>query len=111
MVRVLVVDDGATPTFTSLLPVARRWYDGALGAWRPEESAELAEAETEWARRLFRTLEGPRDGGVYVNFLDADDGGRVGDAYGDRTYRRLAQVKAAYDPDNVFHRNQNIHPA
>jgi hypothetical protein len=44
-----------------------------------------------------------------VNFLDSDDGGsRLGEAYGDETYRRLAEVKAKYDPDNAFHHNQNI---
>jgi FAD/FMN-containing dehydrogenase len=81
------------------------------GAWLPEACDELAEPETLWARGLIQALGRQRDGGVYVNFLDADDGGRVRDAYGDRTYRHLAEVKAAYDPDNVFHRNQNIRPA
>jgi FAD/FMN-containing dehydrogenase len=48
---------------------------------------------------------------VYVNFLDSDDdSSRVREAYGDRIYRRLAEVKAAYDPDNVFHHNKNIQP-
>ena len=48
---------------------------------------------------------------MYVNFLDSDDdAGRVREAYGDDTYRRLAEVKAKYDPDNVFHNNKNIQP-
>ncbi len=50
--------------------------------------------------------------GVYVNFLDSDDDtGRVREAYGDDTYRRLADVEAKYDPENVFHNNKNIQPA
>ena len=39
-----------------------------------------------------------------------DDNGRVREAYGDDTYRRLADVKARYDPDNIFHHNKNIRP-
>jgi len=46
-----------------------------------------------------------------VNFLDSDDDtSRVREAYGDATYRRLAEVKATYDPDNVFRNNKNIQP-
>ena len=53
----------------------------------------------------------PHRAGVYVNFLDADDGtSRVREAYGDDTYRRLTEVKAKYDPENVFHNNMNIRP-
>jgi FAD/FMN-containing dehydrogenase len=36
--------------------------------------------------------------------------GRVRASYGSN-YDRLAQVKAEYDPDNLFHVNQNIKPA
>ena len=81
-------------------------------AWLPEESGEHAAAETAWARRFLQALEPHGAGGVYVNFLDADDdSSRVRDAYGDRIYRRLAEVKASYDPDNVFHHNKNIPPS
>jgi FAD/FMN-containing dehydrogenase len=81
------------------------------GAWLPEESGEHAAAETAWARRFLQALQPHRAGGVYVNFLDSDDdSSRVREAYGDRIYRRLAEVKAKYDPDNAFHHNKNIRP-
>jgi FAD/FMN-containing dehydrogenase len=48
--------------------------------------------------------------GVYVNFLGNEGRARVGEAYPSDTYARLAQVKAAYDPENVFAANQNIRP-
>jgi FAD/FMN-containing dehydrogenase len=34
----------------------------------------------------------------------------VREAYGDHTYRRLAEVKARYDPDNAFRHNKNVQP-
>jgi FAD/FMN-containing dehydrogenase len=81
------------------------------GAWLPEESGEHAAAETAWARRFLEALQPHRADGVYVNFLDSDDdASRVREAYGDQIYRRLAEVKARYDPDNAFHHNKNIQP-
>jgi FAD/FMN-containing dehydrogenase len=79
-------------------------------AWLPHVRDSIAEAETAWARDLLDALQ-PHRAGVYVNFLDSDDTGRVREAYGDATYRRLAEVKAKYDPDNVFRNNRNIPPA
>jgi len=77
----------------------------------PDEPGERAAAEMQWARRFFRDLQPHRAGGVYVNFLDSDDdSSRVREAYGERTYRRLAEVKTVYDPHNVFHHNKNIQP-
>jgi len=80
------------------------------GVWRPDEEEEYAGSEIAWTRRFFDGLEPHREG-VYVNFLDADDDTqRVRESYGEYTYRRLASIKTEYDPDNVFHLNQNIEP-
>ncbi|GAA2391097.1 FAD-binding oxidoreductase [Streptomyces glaucosporus] len=50
-------------------------------------------------------------GGAYVNFMGEDEGQeRVRATYRDH-YDRLARVKRTYDPDNLFHANQNIRPA
>ena len=49
-------------------------------------------------------------GGAYVNFMMDEGQDRVRATYRDN-YDRLARVKAQYDPDNVFHINQNVHPA
>lgn len=51
------------------------------------------------------------DSGVYVNFLSDEGAERVRAAYPGATWDRLAQVKAEYDPDNLFRRNQNVPPA
>jgi FAD/FMN-containing dehydrogenase len=78
------------------------------GVWRPGEAH--AEHDTAWARRFFAALDRFREG-VYVNFLGADEQpDRIREAYGADVYERLRDVKAKYDPDNVFHHNQNIRP-
>jgi FAD/FMN-containing dehydrogenase len=48
-------------------------------------------------------------GDSFLNFLG--DAARTADAYTEGDYRRLREVKAAYDPDNVFSANHNIPPA
>ncbi|HWK60939.1 MAG TPA: FAD-binding oxidoreductase [Eoetvoesiella sp.] len=63
-----------------------------------------------WARDFFKASSPFATGGVYVNFLTADEGERIHSAYGPN-YERLAQVKRRYDPDNLFHMNQNVAPA
>jgi FAD/FMN-containing dehydrogenase len=62
-----------------------------------------------WTRELFDAMS-PHFRGVYVNNLGEEGSDRVRDAYG-INYDRLADIKAAYDPDNVFRLNQNIRPA
>ena len=49
-------------------------------------------------------------GGSYVNFIADEGQERVRSAYREN-YDRLAQIKRRYDPENLFHLNQNIQPA
>ena len=67
------------------------------------------EAGIRWARETYESLRPHMTDGAYVNYLDNDDAGRVGAAYGPN-YDRLAQLKRKYDPDNTFRLNQNITP-
>jgi FAD/FMN-containing dehydrogenase len=62
-----------------------------------------------WARACFEALAPFATGGVYVNFMPADETDRVPAAYGPN-YARLLELKARYDPSNLFRMNQNIRP-
>jgi len=80
-------------------------------AWLADQDDTVGTFETGWATRFLQALQ-PHRAGVYVNFLDSDDdSSRVREAYGDDTYARLAEIKAQYDPTNVFHNNKNIGPS
>jgi FAD/FMN-containing dehydrogenase len=65
---------------------------------------------TDWAKSYWQELHPTSAGGAYVNFMMDEGEDRVRAAYRGN-YDRLAQVKERYDPDNVFHINQNIKPA
>jgi FAD/FMN-containing dehydrogenase len=60
-------------------------------------------------RKVAAKLRPHATGASFLNFLS--DPERTADAYTDGDYRRLREVKAAYDPDNVFAANHNIPPA
>jgi Berberine and berberine like len=75
-------------------------------------SAEPLPAERTWVREFWDDLQPHTAGmGAYVNAMSETDMDRIRATYGPGKYQRLAGVKAAYDPDNVFHRNANIAPA
>ncbi|MFF0474948.1 FAD-binding oxidoreductase [Streptomyces sp. NPDC004284] len=84
-------------------------WSGVIGAISTEPSE--AEALRTWAVDYWEALHPQSMGAGYVNFIGADEGGdRVRATYRGH-YDRLADVKRTYDPDNVFHHNQNITPA
>jgi FAD/FMN-containing dehydrogenase len=73
---------------------------------RPEEHEVYASWVADLAAQLQR---GPV--GAYVGFLGDEGKARVHDAYPKPIWDRLAEVKARYDPTNLFRLNQNIQPA
>jgi len=63
----------------------------------------------EWARKYWEAVHPYSAGGAYVNFMMEEGAARVEATYGGN-YARLRQVKAKYDPANLFRVNQNIAP-
>jgi hypothetical protein len=74
-------------------------------------SPDEFDAERSWVRAYWSALLPHATGnGGYVNFMTEYDEDRVRNSYGAK-YARLQQIKATFDPDNVFHLNPNITPA
>jgi FAD/FMN-containing dehydrogenase len=75
-------------------------------------TAELFEADRAWVRSFWTDLV-PHAGGAgsYVNFMTEFEKDRIVASYGAEKYQRLSQIKAKYDPANLFHLNANIQPA
>lgn len=63
-----------------------------------------------WARSFFDAATPFATGGVYVNFMTAEETARVSNAFGPN-FERLSAIKTKYDPGNLFSQNQNIKPA
>jgi hypothetical protein len=76
------------------------------GTWH---DAEEDEANTAWVKDYFEALQPWSELGGYVNFMSGDDQGLVDANYGPKL-SRLKEIKAVYDPDNMFRMNQNIVP-
>jgi FAD/FMN-containing dehydrogenase len=94
-------------------PDATAWPNGnahfvmnAHARWRESDQDGACIA---WARGLFAAAAPFAMGSAYVNFMPEDESDRVETAYGPN-YRRLAEIKRRYDPDNLFRMNQNIRP-
>jgi len=85
-----------------------RFAYAANGVWEPDEPD--ADAFRQWIREAWERLRPFSTGGNYINFQTADEGDeRIRATYG-ANFDRLAAVKQAYDPDNVFRSNRNIRP-
>ncbi len=84
-----------------------RFMLNIAGSWeQPGDDA----ANIQWARDAWHDMKRFSTGGTYLNFLTEDDGSdRVRAALGG-AIPRLAEVKARWDPANIFRTNRNIVP-
>jgi FAD/FMN-containing dehydrogenase len=85
----------------------RALFDLQYQAYWWDDSA--APASLAWVREL-RAAMAPYTTGAYVNYIDADIPDWATAYYG-ANLARLKQVKAEYDPDDVFDGPQSIPPA
>ncbi|MGE5763647.1 MAG: FAD-binding oxidoreductase [Mycobacterium leprae] len=83
-------------------------WSGVIAGVDPDPAN--ASALRDWCVGYWEAQHPYSPGGAYVNFMMDEGQERVQATYGAH-YPRLAAIKAQYDPDNVFHVNQNIRPA
>jgi FAD/FMN-containing dehydrogenase len=76
------------------------------GMW-PEPAQNTANIK--WVRDYYDATAPQSEPGGYVNFMSDDDQSRIKANY-KGNYDRLVKIKEKYDPDNLFHLNQNIRP-
>jgi FAD/FMN-containing dehydrogenase len=85
-----------------------RWCQVILGVDPDPANADLVRS---WATAYSDAVAPHTMGGGYVNMMMAEGDAldRVRRSYGDH-WERLVRIKHAYDPENLFHVNQNIPP-
>ncbi|MEM7226669.1 MAG: FAD-binding oxidoreductase [Pseudomonadota bacterium] len=77
------------------------------GSW---QDAADNEANIRWVRDYHAAIAPHCEAGGYINFMSGDDQARAPANYG-ANHRRLREIKAVYDPENLFRLNQNVEPA
>ena len=85
-----------------------RYVLNVAGAW---EQASDDKANMDWARAAWNDMKSFSTGGTYINFLTEDEGPERIEAALGKGVHRLAEVKAKWDPKNMFRMNRNIKPA
>ncbi len=70
----------------------------------------VSRSPLEGAGSTFDALKPHTADAVYVNYLAVDEPDRIRAAYGPN-WDRLVTLKRRWDPDNVFHLDQNIDPS
>jgi hypothetical protein len=104
------IDGAASRVARNATPFAYRdggWAGVIVGVDPDPANADLI---SRWTKDYWSELHPTSAGGGYINFLMDEGQDRIKASYRGN-YDRLALVKARYDPDNIFHVNQNIRPA
>lgn len=96
------------PDATAFAHRSESWLIHVLGQWSDPADTEHCRA---WAKESRASLARLGTGDAYLNLLtDDEETDRIRAFWDDERLRRLAAVKAVYDPDNVFRFNHNIKP-
>jgi FAD/FMN-containing dehydrogenase len=109
--HVLIPGGGAQARGPADYPIPWRqapWCVHPFGLWLDPDDDDRG---IRWARDIRADLAPWTTGAVYLNFIGDEGADRVVAGFGAANYERLAQVKARYDPENVFRSNHNIRPA
>lgn len=80
-----------------------------LAHWLTWQDPANAEACMTWHNKIFERLKTYAGGRVYANYMSTSGGANAESVFGSN-FIRLKQVKKKYDPNNIFHLNQNILP-
>jgi FAD/FMN-containing dehydrogenase len=83
-----------------------KWGQVMVGV---DPAPDTADTLKEWTIAYWEALHPYSMGGAYPNMMMEEGDERVRASYRGN-YERLTQVKRKYDPDNLFHVNQNIRP-
>jgi len=92
-------------------PVANRDARYVLNITSSWEKADDDRANVDWAREAWNGMKRFSTGGNYINFQTEDESAERIEAALGKGLQRLAQVKAKWDPTNLFRTNRNIKPA
>jgi FAD/FMN-containing dehydrogenase len=84
------------------------WNIHYLSMW---EDAADTEKNVTYTKALSSAMKPWSTGPVYLNFLGDEGQQRVESGFGPEKYARLRDLKAKWDPTNLFRHNQNILPA
>ncbi len=77
--------------------------------WVAWQDAEDTSSCMNWHNELFERLQAYSGGRIYSNYMSSPGGASAKAVYGSNL-PRLARLKKKYDPENIFHLNQNILP-
>jgi FAD/FMN-containing dehydrogenase len=105
-IRVLGGAMGRVPVEATAFPHRRRRLLANVAAFHEGHDRDAQQA---WVESVVESLDAGTNGG-YVGFMADEGPDRVRAAYPGATWDRLREVKARYDPDNLFRHNQNIPP-
>jgi FAD/FMN-containing dehydrogenase len=113
--RTLIVIQAMRGQYSRVAADATAFGDRSAPFWLELNSTWLDPKESDdqiaWTRSFWSDMQRFSSGKIYLNhpgFDEEDD--LVKKAYGDN-YERLVALKDKYDPDNLFHMNQNIKPS